>query len=129
MLAIAAPLIPFWIIWNPNGPHAPKVRFSTAEAAETEAKRLAAFKPGHEFFVMQMVGKATMPPPTEVTYVRAGDAVQKKPASTPSDYFENLRRQVEEADRARNPHDYDKNGNRIWQQPYWHLHEGVSTLL
>lgn len=43
----------FWIIWSPQGIHAPKFKHFTLESAEREAERLAATNPGKQFFVME----------------------------------------------------------------------------
>jgi len=48
----------FWLVWNPNGCHAPKYRHETGQSAEDEAKRLARLHPGQEFFVLCAVGVA-----------------------------------------------------------------------
>lgn len=46
----------FWIVWCPTGPHAPRVRHRTFDAATAEAKRLANENPGAEFYVLAAEG-------------------------------------------------------------------------
>ncbi|MBU9317246.1 hypothetical protein L0Z13_11755 [Burkholderia multivorans] len=43
----------FFIIWCPTGPHSPKHRHRSRNAAVIEAERLARVHPGNEFYVMQ----------------------------------------------------------------------------
>ena len=41
----------FWLVWNPAGLN-PKHKHLTAEAATTEAERLARANPGNRFYVL-----------------------------------------------------------------------------
>lgn len=43
----------FWIVWSPQGIHAPKYQHGSLQAAEREAERLAATHPGKQFYVME----------------------------------------------------------------------------
>lgn len=42
----------FWLIWNERG-RAPVCKHPTRQSAETEAARLAANNPGHEFHILE----------------------------------------------------------------------------
>lgn len=42
----------FYVVWNPDGRN-PQVRHATREAAENEARRLAALNPSDSFYVMK----------------------------------------------------------------------------
>lgn len=48
----------FWLVWSPQGVAPPRHRHATLAAATNEAKRLAAMRPGCEFFVVEAVGCA-----------------------------------------------------------------------
>lgn len=50
----------FYIVWNPDGPTAPRFRHDTLGAAQREARRLAAAQPGQDFFVMQAHYRVTL---------------------------------------------------------------------
>lgn len=56
----------FYIIWNPNGPHAPRERHSSQSRAETEAQRLALEYPGQNFYVMMAAVRYRSIEPVEV---------------------------------------------------------------
>ena len=58
----------FYIIWNPDGPHAPRERHSSPLIAEGEAKRLAVEHPGQTFFVMQATMSACSPERVKVVH-------------------------------------------------------------
>lgn len=87
MLQIVPNPAPFWIIWNPNGPTPPRVQFDSLAEAEKAAKNMARLHPGQEFYVMQMAGKATMPPTPEPTFVKAAET---KPAADQFDILKKL---------------------------------------
>jgi len=61
-------MAPFYIVWNPEGPHAPKFRHESFEAARAEAERLALAHPGDEFFVMESHSRSTTTRPVETVY-------------------------------------------------------------
>lgn len=48
----------FFLVWSPQGQTPPVVRHPTRAEAVIEAKRLAAQRPGAEFFVLASVGCA-----------------------------------------------------------------------
>lgn len=56
----------FYIVWNPDGPHAPRKKHCSASIAEGEAERLALENPGQTFFVMQATMSARTSKPVEV---------------------------------------------------------------
>ncbi len=58
----------FWMVWDPQG-RSPSHRHSSRDAAEAEAKRLAAMVPEHSFVVLEALHayrvKRPEPPPVE----------------------------------------------------------------
>ena len=56
----------FWMVWNPKG-NAPTYRHPSKDAAIQEARRLAMYNPGQEFYVLRTVAKTVTPPPVIVT--------------------------------------------------------------
>ncbi len=48
---------PFWLVWNPKNDRTPRFRHISEESAINEAKRLSNM--GDEFYVLQVIGKAT----------------------------------------------------------------------
>ena len=59
---------PFYIVWNPQGPHAPREKHPAASIAKGEAKRLALAHPGQTFFVMQATMSARTSEPVEIVH-------------------------------------------------------------
>lgn len=49
---------PFWLVWCENG-GTPTVRHESPDAAEREARRLAAAHPGKSFLVLAPVARCT----------------------------------------------------------------------
>lgn len=45
----------FWLVWSPTGTHSPVKRHHSAEAANTEARRLARAHAGQQFIVMEAI--------------------------------------------------------------------------
>jgi len=50
----------FWMVWTKTG-HKPRFTHATAEAADTEARRLAALYPGKKFIVLRATHKIHAP--------------------------------------------------------------------
>lgn len=61
---------PFYLVWNPAG-RSPYFQHMAVDQAVTEAKRLAATNPGHEFYVVKAIGLAQK---VEVNYTPAKGA-------------------------------------------------------
>lgn len=59
----------FFVIWNPKKSN-PSHRHSNLPSAEAEAMRLARENPGHEFFILAAIAKATK---QDVLLERFGD--------------------------------------------------------
>jgi hypothetical protein len=58
----------FWIVWNPHSATPPRFRHASREAAEREAERLAAARPGQIFMVLEPRYSVTYGP-QRVSYV------------------------------------------------------------
>jgi hypothetical protein len=43
----------FWMVWSPEGPTEPKVRYASPGAARYAARAMAAKNPGQTFFVLK----------------------------------------------------------------------------
>jgi hypothetical protein len=57
---------PFYVVWNPKGPHSPRERHSAMHLAEAEAERLAVQNPGQDFYVLATVSRTRTTKPIEV---------------------------------------------------------------
>lgn len=57
----AKPEASFFLVWSPGGLRPPSVRHPTVEAAEAEARRLAAQNPGQDFFVLGSLSVSRQP--------------------------------------------------------------------
>lgn len=51
--------VPFWLVWREHGA-APRFVHTSQDAAEAEARRLAAVNPGDSFFVLAAVTRVTV---------------------------------------------------------------------
>jgi hypothetical protein len=60
----------FWLVWSPTGTTTPSRRHASAEAASSEAERLARMAPGAEFYVLETLTRVSK---TDVTWSRATD--------------------------------------------------------
>lgn len=45
----------FWLVWNPDGVRPPSRQHLNVASASDEAERLAASRPGHNFYVLHAV--------------------------------------------------------------------------
>lgn len=59
---MSEPLSPGFLVWNPQG-EAPRVPHSTFDKAKREALRLAASRPGHQFYVLAPIALAEVERP------------------------------------------------------------------
>lgn len=57
---------PFYVVWNPKGPHSPRERHRALSLAEAEAERLAMSNPGQDFYVLQTVSRTRVTKPVEI---------------------------------------------------------------